>query len=72
MGPRVKTWGFLAHPDGHTYSTETSTDLDHYSRKGVVKRLISSNMESFVSSADVNFNSDVLEYRPFTSRIEAR
>lgn len=70
-GPRVKVWGFLAHPDAHRYGTDASTASDHNDRAGVARRLASG--DAFADeAADVNFSATVpLEYRPFTSDVAA-
>eukprot|EP01130_Rhizamoeba_saxonica_P001072 TRINITY_DN10946_c0_g1_i1.p1 TRINITY_DN10946_c0_g1~~TRINITY_DN10946_c0_g1_i1.p1 ORF type:complete len:264 (-),score=15.19 TRINITY_DN10946_c0_g1_i1:108-899(-) len=65
MGPRVKVWGFAANPDAHRYSSDGSTTKNHYNRKGIERKLAST------QDNDVNFTSEILTYRPYTSSIES-
>lgn len=69
MGPRVKVWGFLAQKERHKYSEESSNSQNHYDRKGVEEK--SSKIVSlFTTESDLNFKSEKLEYRPFTTSIQ--
>jgi len=68
-GPRMKVWGFLAHPDAHRYDAGTSTAQDHYDRQGVARRLASSGDAFLDENMDVSFSAESLRYQAFTNEV---
>ncbi len=70
-GPRVKVWGFLAHPGAHRYAEGSSTALDHYRRAGVARSVKSEGDAFLDEAADASFSAERLEYRPFTHEVQA-